>query len=170
MKWSAPWERVTFHRHHVVVLGCFLGLLTLLPDCGGGTPSRLLTGRLICGFDRTPVPPASVPTDVARWAQNAPVIGGGSLWTVKSALNVHPVFQGGTWSLKFPWYLRPPGIPIITGDQPGVRGGFRSDATQATDLTGTWVASVLHFSTPGCWRVTSRYMASVLTVEITAPG
>jgi hypothetical protein len=110
-----------------------------------------------------------VPSDVTRWAQGAPVIGEGSLWTTRSATEVPPVFQDGSWHLKFPWYLRPPGLPSITGHRIDGLGVFHADASQAVDVNGTWVASYLQFSSVGCWEVTGRYRSSTITIQIAVP-
>jgi hypothetical protein len=119
-----------------------------------------------CGAKLQPVAPAKVPTEVAAWAQHAPVIGAGALWTVLSAVEVRPHFQNGSWRLKFPWYLRPTGVPTITGDRIDGGGIFHAEAHQAVDASGTWVASVLLFSTSGCWEVSGRYHASTVTIWI----
>ena len=113
-----------------------------------------------------PVPADYVPPDVAAWAGGRAVVGQGSVWTIRSAIAVAPNHQQDHWYLKFPWYLRPSGIPAITGRRTDGSGTFRADANLATDSRGTWTVSGLEFSSPGCWEVTARYKNSALTVTI----
>ena len=75
----------------------------------------------------------------------------------------------GQWTLKFPWYLRPPGLPTIAGHRIDGLGAFHADASQAVDSSGTWAASFLQFSTSGCWEVTGRHNNSTITIRILIP-
>ncbi|HEY5013132.1 MAG TPA: hypothetical protein VIK61_10565 [Acidimicrobiia bacterium] len=109
-------------------------------------------------------PANDVPSDVAAWAQGAPVVGHGGLWTARSAIAVRALRQpDGTWLLKFPWFTRPFGVPQINGRRLDGAGSFHSDANAATDQRGTWVASSLAFSTSGCWEVTARFGGATIT-------
>jgi hypothetical protein len=114
-----------------------------------------------CAASIVTVPKAKVPSDVARWAGGAPVVGDDALWTIRSAINVPAVRQPHGWYfLKFPWYARPFGLPSISGRRLDGAGSFRADANQAVDARGVWVVSSLEFSHPGCWEVTSRYRST----------
>jgi hypothetical protein len=123
-----------------------------------------------CAAQPLPLDPSRVPTDVTRWATGRRVIGAGSLWTVSSAISVAPTFQQGFWTLKFPWYTRPAGLPTIAASRIGGGGTFKADASLATDSTGTWSASLLRFSGGGCWQVTGTYHDSTLTFGINVPS
>jgi hypothetical protein len=112
------------------------------------------------------VPKNEVPLPVFGWAQGAPVVGGGELWTIRSAIAVPAIHEQGTWLLKFPWFTRPFGLPQINGRRLDGPGTFRSDAGRADDQTGTWVASSLEFSVPGCWEVTARFDNAKLSFRI----
>ena len=79
-----------------------------------------------------PVAAGSVPPDVAAWAHGDPVVGQGAVWTIRSAIDVAPHPQSGQWYLKFPWFLRPPGIPTITGRR--LDGGGAASATVGVGL------------------------------------
>lgn len=103
------------------------------------------------------VPAKDVPRDVAKWADGAPVVGHGALWTIRSAMAAAPTWYNGTWLLKFPWFTRPFGLPRINGHRIDGPGSFRFDAGSATDQGGTWVVSSLEFSALGCWEVTASY-------------
>jgi hypothetical protein len=119
-----------------------------------------------CASGPAPVAPEFVPPDVAAWAHGDAVVGQGAVWTIRSAIDVAPHPQSGQWYLKFPWFLRPPGIPTITGRRLDGEGTFRADANLAYDASGTWTVSGLTFSAPGCWEVTARYRGAALTVTI----
>jgi hypothetical protein len=119
-----------------------------------------------CASGPAPVAAESVPPDVAAWAHGRPVVGRGAVWTIRSAIDGAPDLQNGHWYLKFPWYLRPPGIPTITGRRLDGEGTFSADANLAYDASGTWTVSGLAFSAPGCWEVTAHYQDSALTVTI----
>jgi hypothetical protein len=103
------------------------------------------------------VDPEKVPEDVARWSSGRPVVGAAHLWTVRSAIDVAPLHLENGWRLKFPWFTRPFGLPRIDGRRLDGDGAFHADANDATDQNGTWVASILEFSEPGCWEVSARY-------------
>jgi hypothetical protein len=120
----------------------------------------------VCASGPAPVAADSVPPDVAAWAHGDPVVGQGAVWTIRSAIEVAPRPQSGQWYLKFPWFLRPPGIPTITGRRLDGEGTFSANANLAYDSSGTWTVSGLTFSAPGCWEVTARYRGSALTVTI----
>ncbi|HXQ60957.1 MAG TPA: hypothetical protein VN796_01415 [Acidimicrobiales bacterium] len=148
-------------------------VLVVVPTCGPshGAVSGSVDGHATttCAVNPPAVAAAKVPASVARWARGAPVIGSGSLWTIRSALDVRPDFRNGRWLLKFPWYLRPPGVPEITGRRIDGRGAFHADDSQAVDAHGVWDASSLQFSVGGCWEITGRFHASTLTVRIRVP-
>lgn len=112
------------------------------------------------------VPAAQVPRDVAAWAGGAPVIGEGALWTIVSAVHVGPTHNGPTWDLKFPWYTKPNGLPVINARRLDGPGTFHSSVDRAVDSRGAWVASSLAFSNPGCWEVTARFRSSTLRFRV----
>jgi photosystem II stability/assembly factor-like uncharacterized protein len=112
------------------------------------------------------VPAAEVPSDVAAWADGAPVIGEGGLWTVVSALHVGGLLDNQTYRLKFPWYTKPNGLPLITGRRLDGDGTFHADVNLATDAGGAFVVSSLEFSTPGCWEITARFGSSTLEFRL----
>jgi hypothetical protein len=97
------------------------------------------------------------------------VIGGGSLWALRSALRWTAVKRlDGTRSVKFPWYLHPAAraTPTISGrrlDGPGI---FRYDANVAIEASRVFATSTLAFSSLGCWEVTGRYRTSTLSFQI----
>jgi hypothetical protein len=64
-----------------------------------------------------------------------------------------------------PWFTRPFGIPTIAAHRLDGSGTFHATANEAFDQNGKWVASLLVFSTAGCWEVTGRYHASTLRFE-----
>jgi hypothetical protein len=90
------------------------------------------------------------------------------LWTVAAALRVPAVHELGEWRVKFPWFTRPPAddVPAITARRLDGAGTFRADANRAFDAHGSWVASGLIFSAPGCWEVTGHYRGSTLTFPL----
>ncbi len=45
-------------------------------------------------------------------------------------------------------------------------GTFRAETDPATNSSGTWVASGLHFSKPGCWEITARMHNSTITFRL----
>jgi hypothetical protein len=112
------------------------------------------------------VPENDVPRDVAAWAHGAPVVGGGELWTLRSAIAVAAIHENGAWRLKFPWFARPFGLPLINGRRLDGPGSFRPEVNRAVDGSGTWVASGLVFSAPGCWEVTARFDHATLSFRI----
>ena len=122
----------------------------------------------LCNQIPLPVPRADVPADVAHWSGGTSVIGSGALWTIRSATAVAPIAQNGGWYLKFPWYPRPTGLPVITGRRLDGPGTFHADVNAATDSRGTWAVSGLSFSTAGCWQVTARYAGSEITLNLAA--
>ena len=89
-----------------------LGLVLAILLVAGWTalPSRSAGASSGCVKSIEPAH-AREPHDVAAWAQGRPVVGEGSLWTIRSAVSVHPVQYGTGWHLKFPWYTRPNGLP-----------------------------------------------------------
>jgi hypothetical protein len=104
------------------------------------------------------VPAKDVPRDVRKWSGGRAVIGGGELWTARSAVTVVSNRQpDGSWLLKFPWFTRPFGLPRLDGRRLDGQGAFRGDANEAIDQRGKWVVSSLEFSTAGCWEVTARF-------------
>jgi hypothetical protein len=124
-------------------------------------PTATTTADLIdhvCDPHVAVTPATDVPADVASWAQGAPVVGSGELWTVRSAIvNPSASQPDGTWLLKFPWFTRPFGLPRIVGRRLDGGGSFHADANAATDARGRWISSSLVFSAAGCWEVTGRF-------------
>jgi hypothetical protein len=120
----------------------------------------------VCAQKGDAVPNA--PPDVTRWADGAPVIGSGALWTIASASSAPAVHELGVWRVKFPWFTRPAGddVPTIHGRRLYGPGTFRAETNRAFDARGSWVASNLTFSAPGCWEVTARYRGSTLTFPL----
>lgn len=112
------------------------------------------------------VPAKDVPADVARWADDAAVVGGGELWTVRSLLSLEPTFQSGVWHAKIGWFTKPFGVPRFSGRRLDGPGTFHGDGTAATNASGTWVASGLDFSAEGCWEVTASYDTSQITFRL----
>ena len=135
-------------------------------DDGPSVNVKVAAPGAACASGPAPVAAESVPPDVAAWGHGRPVVGQGAVWTIRSAIDVAPDLQNGHWYLKFPWYLRPPGIPTITGRRLDGQGTFSADANLAYDASGTWTVSGLTFSAPGCWEVTAHYQDSALTVTI----
>jgi hypothetical protein len=113
-----------------------------------------------------------VPPEVRAWADQRAVIGSGSVWVLRQALDWKPVkMPDGTYATKFPWYILPPGgVPTISGRRLDGVGVFRSDANVSHAGGTTFVASSLMFSNAGCWRVMGRDHASTVTFRIQVPG
>lgn len=135
-------------------------------DDGSPVKLKVAAPGATCASGPAPVATESVPPDVAAWAHGVPVVGHDAVWTIRSAIDATPDLRNGHWYLKFPWYLRPPGIPAITGRRLDGQGTFSADANLAYDASGTWTVSGLSFSAAGCWEVTARYHDSALTVTI----
>jgi hypothetical protein len=100
------------------------------------------------------------------WAYGKRVIGGGSLWTIRSAVSVPAVHYGTGWHLKFPWYTRPNGLPRVDGHRLDGPGKFHYDVNRALDGRGAFNTSTLDFSVPGCWQVTGQYRTSRLRFNL----
>ena len=126
------------------------------------TPSTAAVG-CVAGIE--PVR-AGEPQDVVAWAEGRPVIGEGSLWTIRSAINVHGVQYGTGWHVKFPWYTRPNGLLQIDGRRLDGPGSFTYDVNRAYDARGAFNTSTLNFSVPGCWQVTGRFGTSTLRFNL----
>jgi hypothetical protein len=144
-----------------------LGLVLATVLVAGSTawPSR--SSAVASGCVRSIEPlHAREPHDVAVWAQGRPVIGEGSLWTIRSAISVHGVQYDSGWHLKFPWYTRPNGLPRIYGRRLYGPGTFHYDVNRAWDGRGAFNTSTLDFSAPGCWQVTGRYGTSSLRFSL----
>jgi hypothetical protein len=129
-------------------------------------PSTSRAPEFECATGVMAVPKTDVPLEVYGWADGAPVVGHGELWTVRSLLSQTPTRDGGVWRVKIAWFTRPFGIPRIDGRRLDSPGTFRADANEATDARGTWVASLLEFSRPGCWEVTARFGLSKVVFRI----
>ena len=144
-----------------------LGLVLVIVLVVGWTalPSRLAAAAPGCVRSIEPTH-AREPHDVAAWAQGRPVVGEGSLWTIRSAVSVHGVQYGTGWHLKFPWYTRPNGLPRIDGRRIDGPGTFHFDVNRAWDTRGAFNTSTLDFSVPGCWQVTGRYGNSSLRFNL----
>ena len=146
----------------------------LLIGTDGSTPSvhsdapATAPSAPFCNRIPAPVDHSAVPDDVLKWSADTDVIGSGSLWTKRANTSVAPIPLDGAWYLKFSWYLRPQGLPVITGRRLDGPGTFPADVNSATDSRGTWVVSGLNFSTTGCWEVTARYAGSEITFDIEA--
>jgi hypothetical protein len=125
-----------------------------------------------CGAHLATVPAKDVPPDVAAWAQGAPVVGGGALWTVRSAIDVPavsvrtPNAPRDVWLLKFPWLTRPSGLPTIAGRRLDGPGGFAFDVHRAIGGRGAFVTSSLTFTVPGCWEVNARFGGATISFRI----
>ena len=96
------------------------------------------------------------------------MIGKGSLWALRGALDQKAVkLPDGTYHMKFPWYLIPPGhVPTISGRRLDGDGVFRADANVAMVGSLTVATSSLIFSSLGCWEVTGTYLTSTLTFRV----
>ena len=112
------------------------------------------------------VPANEVPSDVAAWAGGEPVVGHGELWTARKLLSLAPTEDNGIWRAKIAWFTRPFGIPRIDGRRLDGPGTFHASADRADDQRGTWVASGLEFSQPGCWEVTASFDNSEIVFRI----
>jgi hypothetical protein len=142
-----------------------VGVRTL--STSSSTTARAPAADRQCNAGVRTVPAADVPTDVRQWAGGRPVIGGGELWTVRSAIMaVRDRQVDGVWRLKFPWLTRPFGLPRIDGRRLDGHGTFRADANEAIDQRGKWVVSSLEFLTPGCWEVTARFDRAAITFRL----
>jgi hypothetical protein len=119
-----------------------------------------------CTTSPPTVPPADVPSDVAKWASNAPVVGGGALWAVLSILNGPVMHDSGVYRMKVSWLTRPFGIPTFSAHRLDGPGAFHGNGDQAIDPRGEWVASTLEFSEPGCWAVTVSYADATISYQI----
>jgi hypothetical protein len=121
----------------VAVTSAFVLGVVLLRFVAGATAVTNEAGRLsagnACATPSGPVPAALVPPDVRAWAQNAPVLGRGRIWTVVSALEVPAEFGSGIWALKFSWYLHPAtgGVPALSARRLDGSGHFRGIAEVA---------------------------------------
>ena len=126
----------------------------------------------ICAAHIATVPAKDVPVDVAAWARGAPVVGGGELWTIRSAIAVPATYvrtrnaPHGIWLLKFPWFTRPFGTPRLDGRRLDGPGGFGFDVNRAIDQEGAFVTSSLTFTVPGCWEVTARFDRATITFRV----
>jgi len=108
-----------------------------------------------------PVAPAKVPARVRQRARGAPVVGGGSLWTIRTLLKQRSVHEGSVRRMKIGWLVVPLGpgtrAPVLTAKEVGGPGRARGEAGRATDANGTWFASTIELTGPGvCWEVTAR--------------
>jgi hypothetical protein len=119
-----------------------------------------------CTTSPPTVPQADVPSDVAKWASNAPVVGGGALWAVRSILFGGNTHDSGVYRMKVSWLTRPFGIPTFSAHRLDGPGTFHGNGDQAIDQRGEWVASTLEFSTPGCWAVTVSYQDATISYQI----
>jgi hypothetical protein len=160
------------------VLGMLIitaGLLLALTGAASSAPPDLVVVRRPepCSIRPKAVAQRRVPSDVRTWAHHQRVIGGGALWAVRSGVEQAPKFDAtaGMYTTKVGWYLRPAigDVPQINGRGLDGEGTFHADANPATDASGTWVASDLQFSSPGCWEVTARYRSSKLRFHIDVP-
>lgn len=119
-----------------------------------------------CTTSPPTVPPADVPSDVAKWASDAPVVGGGALWAVRSILFGPVMHDSGVYRMKVSWLTRPFGIPSFAAHRLDGPGTFHGNGDQAIDPRGEWVASTLEFSAPGCWAVTVSYQDETISYQI----
>ncbi len=119
-----------------------------------------------CATSPPTVPQADVPSDVARWASDAPVVGGGALWAVRSILLGPVMHDSGVYRMKVSWLTRPFGIPTFSARRIDGPGTFNGDGNQAIDARGEWVASTLEFSAAGCWAVTVTYQDETISYQI----
>jgi len=143
-----------------------------LPPSSARPPSSVRTPATVwrvspCATQIDAVAEAKVPHDVEAWAQGAPVVGRGALWTIRSAFGAPGTpYHQHAWLVKFPWFTRPFGLPRIDARRINGPGTFRATVDRATDQTGTWVTSSLVFSTAGCWEVTTRFDDSVMEFRL----
>jgi hypothetical protein len=147
------------------LLHCNAPCTTTLGDITWGTITIVRRDPDECATRVTAVPRSDVPDDVDAWADGHRVIGAGALWTTRAALRgPHVLVDDGTYSLKFPWYLRPADgeVPRITASRVDGEGDFEVNAQPAFSDGTSWVASGLSFSTSGCWIVTGEHRGSVL--------
>jgi hypothetical protein len=154
----------------LVLVAAMLGLFLWLHSgrshgARSAATSTAATATTKCVASIEPVH-ARIPHDVAAWAQDKPVIGEGSLWTIRSAISVPSVQYGQGWHLKFPWYTRPNGVIQIHGRRLDGPGTFQFDVNLAWDARGKFDTSTLDFSVPGCWEVTGRYGTSSLRFDL----
>jgi hypothetical protein len=112
------------------------------------------------------VPQAEVPSDVAAWASDAPVVGSGALWTVRSLLSSGMAHDSGVYRMKIGWLTRPFGIPTFAAHRLDGPGTFHGDGNQALNEKGEWVVSSLEFSAAGCWAVTVSYQDSTISYDV----
>ncbi len=151
------------------------GLLVLAVVAGSGeayAPGAELsvgaTRSRPCSKAPGPVPHRRAPTVVTSWTAGERVVGRGSIWTIRSALDEQGVkLPDGTYSIKFPWYVLPPGGKLtITGRRLDGPGTFRADANVASEGSKVFATSSLEFSTWGCWQISGRYRGSTLTFRM----
>jgi hypothetical protein len=128
-----------------------LGLVVVIVLVGGYTasPSKSSAAASGCLTSIEPRHHAQEPHDVAVWAHGKPVIGGGSLWTIRSAVSVPAVQYGTGWHLKFPWYARPIGRPHIEGRRLDGPGTFHFEMSRADAPAGSFEASNTRFLSSG---------------------
>jgi hypothetical protein len=119
-----------------------------------------------CDLGIATVPTDQVPSDVAKWASDAPVVGGGELWAVRSILSGPVMHDSDVYRMKVSWLTRPFGIPMFSARRLDGAGTFHGNGNQAIDPRGEWVASTLEFSTPGCWEVTARFDNATITYRV----
>jgi hypothetical protein len=108
------------------------------------------TAVAVCDSGVEAVRPANVPSDVVVWASGKAVVGKGALWTVRSALDVPATYRHGVWSLKFPWYTRPFGLP----------------EGQRTAQRWSWHLPIRRQSRTGCERSLGRVDPRVLSLRM----
>jgi hypothetical protein len=119
-----------------------------------------------CTTSPPTVPPADVPSDVAKWASDAPVVGGGALWSERSILLGPVLHDSGVYRMKVSWLTRPFGIPTFSARRLDGPGTFHGNGNQAIDERGEWVVSSLEFSAAGCWAVTVSYQDAAISYQI----
>ena len=113
------------------------------------------------------VPRAKVPASVLQWARSAPVVGGGSLWTVRRLLKQQQIHDGSVRRMKIAWRVVPLGpttpAPVLTARQVGGPGRAIGSVDRATDQNGTWFASTIELIGPGtCWEITAKQGRDVI--------
>ena len=128
------WGRATL-RFFIVRCLLAMALVAILVAGCAASPSKSSKAASGCVTFMEPVH-AREPHDVVEWAQGKPVIGEGSLWTIRSAVRVPGVKYGNSWHLKFPWYTRPNGLLRVEGRRLDGPGTFHYDVNRAFDARG----------------------------------
>jgi hypothetical protein len=167
---AAVAHRVRAARRRLGVLSVVLALVLGVGAAGiaqsaagdGGTNEVVTARPARCRPLLPPrVPRSQVPAAVRAWAGNRPVVGGGSLWTVRRILRQAPVREGTIRRLKLGWLVLPavPGgpAPTLTAREVDGPGRATGEVGEAFDQNGRWFASTIELRGAGtCWEITAR--------------